>query len=264
MKLLRHILSHLFLITFLIAIVSVFYYRTFLFPATVVSKIEKVANDIYPPSIKFVSSRDYFWSIKGEKIVSFDDLKFFKNEDKVVKQQDKQIAVIVTSLDGKKPEKDAEKKPVEVVANDTVTKEEQIKTVESSTETLIEITKNNKEENEDSEKEIILPIKDSDSSSENELLISARAAFDQGNMILSEKKYIELASLANDDADVYGELGNVYYAQGKWEQAGQAYYDAATRLISEGNTEQVAYLYRVIQGLSAEHAEKLSQLMPTR
>ncbi|MDH5395984.1 MAG: hypothetical protein OEW97_06885, partial [Gammaproteobacteria bacterium] len=60
MKLLRHILSHLFLITFLISIVSVFYYRTFLFPATVVSKIEKVANDIYPPSIKFVSSRDYF------------------------------------------------------------------------------------------------------------------------------------------------------------------------------------------------------------
>lgn len=261
MKLLRHILSHLFLISFLIVVVSVFYYRSFLFPVAVVEKIDKVANDIYPPSVKFVSARDYFWSIKGEKIISFDDLNIFKKSGKTDNQQDKKTAVTIASADENIPEKNSETKQVEVVANATVTKEEKVKPVESSAEVLMEVAESNKESNKNTAKEIILPVKDSDSSSENELLISARTAFNRGDMILSEKKYMELASLANDDADVYGELGNVYYAQGKWDKAGQAYYDAATRLISEGNTEQVAYLHRVIQGLSAEHAEKLSQLM---
>lgn len=75
MKLLRHILSHLFLISFLIAVVSVFYYRSFLLPYDVVGKIDGFVKDVYPPALSFTSKRDYFWSIRGERIVSFDDLK---------------------------------------------------------------------------------------------------------------------------------------------------------------------------------------------
>ena len=79
-----------------------------------------------------------------------------------------------------------------------------------------------------------------------------------------EKLYIELTQLEQDNPDAFGELGNVYYSQGKWNEAGQAYYQAAVRLITEGNHNQVAYLHRVIKGLNAEHAEKLSQKMMRR
>ena len=90
-----------------------------------------------------------------------------------------------------------------------------------------------------------------------QLINEARMAFQAGNPDQAVSLYQELAELNPDDPNVYGELGNVYYAQGKWKQAGQAYYEAATRLLQHGQTGQVHYLYMVIQGLDQESAEKL-------
>ena len=93
------------------------------------------------------------------------------------------------------------------------------------------------------------------------LLIKARQSFWNGKVTESEKIYLGLSALDNHDPSVYGELGNVYYAQGKWKQAGEAYYEAAIRLLEQENNGQVAdqvnYLLRVIQGLDTESAEKL-------
>ena len=77
-------------------------------------------------------------------------------------------------------------------------------------------------------------------------------------MEVAIEKYNELIEL-EDEADFHGELGNVYYAMGKWQQAGSSYYEAAVRLIDSGQLAQVGYLQRVIQGLDAEHAEKLAK-----
>lgn len=264
MKLLRHILSHLFLISFLIAVVSVFYYRTFLFPANIVGKIEEVANDIYPPSVKFASKRNYFWSIKGERIVSFDDLKLFKKENTSEMQSTETTVPVISSQEITEEVNVAESdKSIQGTKTVRTTGNLNARQVVAETDnpSLLKPGSDAVTAVENESESLPVVVKDSDASSERDLLIHARNAFNQGDMALSEKYYQQLVDMANDEPDIFGELGNVYYAQGKWDKAGQAYYDAAIRLIAEGNTEQIAYLYRVIQGLSTDHAEKLSHMM---
>ena len=276
MKFFRHILSHLFLIFFLTAIVSVFYYRTLLLPNDVVGKVDGIVKEVYPPALSFVSKRDYFWSIRGERIVSFDDLKLFKKEDDSVgKVKSTDIAEVESPIKTEAKnivvtEKAVEAEKTNVVLSENESNEEstviiaKVDELAAEKEPVIEPVKENKlSENKKIEKLPVI-VKDSDTSSERDLLINARNAFNQGAVIKSEKFYLELTQLDNDNPDIFGELGNVYYSQGKWDDAGQAYYQAAVRLITEGNYNQVAYLQRVITGLNTEHAEKLAQLMMRR
>jgi len=97
-----------------------------------------------------------------------------------------------------------------------------------------------------------------------EILLKARQMFWNGNPQGSEKLYLDLMTISDDDPDVYGELGNVYYAQGKWTQAGKAYYEAAIRLLELKKNDQVSYLLRVIQGLDSESANKLRDRLKSR
>ena len=96
------------------------------------------------------------------------------------------------------------------------------------------------------------------------ILIKARQMFWNGNAQGSEKLYLDLMAVSDGDPDVYGELGNVYYAQGKWKQAGKAYYEAAIRLLELKKNDQVSYLLRVIQGLDSESANKLRDRLKSR
>ncbi len=102
---------------------------------------------------------------------------------------------------------------------------------------------------------------DMELSASRKMLIHARKAFWEGDMQEAEKTYRELTIQKEFGPDAYGELGNVYYAQGKWQEAGKAYYEAAIRLIELKQPYQVNYLLRVIQGLDSESAEKLKQKM---
>lgn len=94
-----------------------------------------------------------------------------------------------------------------------------------------------------------------------QVLMMARQSFWSGNMYDSERLYLDLIRINDSEPDVYGELGNVYYSQGKWKQAGKAYFEAAIRILALKQDDQsrnrVSYLLRVIQGLDAESAEKL-------
>jgi len=93
----------------------------------------------------------------------------------------------------------------------------------------------------------------------NAMLKTARQSYWTGNSQGAEKIYLNLVAIEDTNPDIYGELGNVYYTQGKWKEAGQAYYEAAVRLLALDKNIQVNYLLRVIQGLDAESAEKLKQ-----
>lgn len=283
MKILRHILSHLFFIFFLVAIVSVFYYRTLLLPNDVVEKVDGIVTEIYSPALKFVSKRDYFWSIGGERIVSFDDLTIFEKDSEVASNnKTEDVTKVEPSAEPdiktidvveKEIESDSQVKKEEVVVITKVDEAEATKEPVAEPETvkaaivepevakkpIAELPKGNNQV-----EDLPVAVKDSDTSSERDLLINARNAFNQGAMVESEKFYIELSQLDNDNPDIFGELGNVYYSQGKWDEAGQAYYEAAMRLITARNYNQVAYLQRVIKGLNTEHAEKLAQLMMRR
>lgn len=271
MKLIRHILSHIFSITFLIAVVCVFYYRSFLLPENIVGKIDGYVQEVYPPAVNFASKRDYFWSIKGERIVSFDDLTFFKKDEKVATNSHSESATEIVSQTETKSEQQSEfvnevesEKPG-VVSNENELKKE-AETIVTEKEKPLLLTKQLADPVKVIEKVEEMPVvtQDKNTSSERELLIYARNAFNHGNLAQSEKFYLELTQLDYDTADIFGELGNVYYAQGKWDKAGQAYYEAAVRLIAEGKREQVSYLHRVIEGLNTEQAEKLAQVMMRR
>jgi len=102
---------------------------------------------------------------------------------------------------------------------------------------------------------------DSASVDAKQVLMMARQLFWGGKAHNSEKLYLDLINIDDNDPDIYGELGNVYYTQGKWKQAGEAYYEAAVRLLAQNRDERtgerVSYMLRVIQGLDVVSAEKL-------
>lgn len=116
---------------------------------------------------------------------------------------------------------------------------------------------NNKKEKIELEADITSSINVEYPRNTRDMLLVARQTFWNGNPLDSEKLYLDLAKLHGNNPNIYGELGNVYYSQGKWEKAGKAYYQAAVRLLDLKQTQQVNYLLRVIEGLDAESAEKL-------
>ena len=95
--------------------------------------------------------------------------------------------------------------------------------------------------------------------SHSELINQARLLHLTGNSSNAIELYRELAEVYPDDPNVVGELGNVYYLKGDWEQASLAYYEAAIRLQKLRMTEQIHYLYLVIHGLDPDVAEKLRE-----
>lgn len=106
------------------------------------------------------------------------------------------------------------------------------------------------------------PLSDDNITSDSKRILSvARQSFWNGNSDISIKYYLDLARDESVSPDVYGELGNVYYAQGKWKLAGEAYYEAAVRLLDLNKTSQVGFLLRIIQGLDTVSADKLRQKM---
>ena len=128
--------------------------------------------------------------------------------------------------------------------------------INKASDSLTEAPVNDNSQN-NTQKNNITASSDFDSSDTKKMLVMARQSFWSGNTQVSEKFYLDLTRLEDGDPDIYGELGNVYYAQGKWKQAGQAYYEAAVRLLALQQANQVSYLLRVIQGLDMESAEKL-------
>jgi Tetratricopeptide repeat len=94
-----------------------------------------------------------------------------------------------------------------------------------------------------------------------ELLAAAREAFWMHNYDDAEKNYRALTELEPKNPDGYGELGNMYFSQGRWDEAAAAYYEAGTRLITEGRLEAARELVNVIRGLNGKQADELEKLV---
>jgi tetratricopeptide (TPR) repeat protein len=95
----------------------------------------------------------------------------------------------------------------------------------------------------------------------NELLAAAREAFWLHNYDAAEKNYRALAELEPRNPDGYGELGNMYFTQGRWEEAAAAYYEAGIRLVREGHIQTARDLVNVIRGLNGSQAGELEKLI---
>jgi len=90
-----------------------------------------------------------------------------------------------------------------------------------------------------------------------EVMARAREAFWLRDFELAEQQYRKLTQLEPDNPDGFGELGNMYFSQGKWEDSAAAYYEAGVRLLNEGLVVQARQLVDVIRGLNSPRADDL-------
>ncbi len=93
------------------------------------------------------------------------------------------------------------------------------------------------------------------------LWITARKSFYQRNYKLSEQSYQQLIDSTNDNFDAYGELGNVYFNQGKNKQAASAYFEAAAILVRNGQANRARSLMGLLRHLDESKADELKQLI---
>jgi len=89
------------------------------------------------------------------------------------------------------------------------------------------------------------------------VLAKARESFWLRDFEAAEQQYRKLTRLEPDNPDGYGELGNMYFSQGKWDEAAAAYYEAGTRLLNEGLVPQAREMLEVIRGLNGSQASDL-------
>lgn len=181
-----------------------------------------------------------------------------------------EIEVVPVEKENNKPEKNTEQKQVEpkqiIVAD--ANKADKAPVVKPADEAEVKESVVMKQSPATKDVKAILPVKvvetkpvsnDRQAADYKQILTDARSAYVISDFNAAIEKYKELIDLEGHEADFYGELGNVYYAMGNWSMAGEYYYEAALRLIEKGKTSQLSYLHRVIQGLDAGRAEKLSQ-----
>jgi tetratricopeptide (TPR) repeat protein len=94
-----------------------------------------------------------------------------------------------------------------------------------------------------------------------ELWITARKSYYQRNYELSEKSYQQVIENTKNNYDAYGELGNVYFNQGKSKEAASAYFEAAAILIKKGRVNQARSLMGLMRHLDKSKASELQQLI---
>jgi hypothetical protein len=95
--------------------------------------------------------------------------------------------------------------------------------------------------------------------SSKEMIVGAREAFAHGDMDRAITNYNDYIKNNAKNADVRGELGNVYYLTGRPNEAAEAYYEAAQLLLKEHDFERVASLLPIIAETKPMLANELSQ-----
>ena len=93
--------------------------------------------------------------------------------------------------------------------------------------------------------------------SKDDKLNSAREAFASGNVDGAVPLYNEAIKTNPKNADARGELGNVYYATGRFPEATQAYYDAANILLDNKELDRVDALLPIIGQSNPMMADEL-------
>ena len=91
--------------------------------------------------------------------------------------------------------------------------------------------------------------------------VTARKSFYQRDYEKSIQSYQEVIDNTEDNFDAYGELGNVYFNQGKKQQAASAYFEAAAILIKKGQVNRARSLMGLLRHLDKAKAEELQALI---
>ncbi len=91
--------------------------------------------------------------------------------------------------------------------------------------------------------------------------VTARKSFYQRRYTLSEQSYQDVIKNTTDNFDAYGELGNVYFNQGKNAEAASAYFEAASILVRKGQVRRAKSLMGLLRHLDDSKAVELQKLI---
>jgi hypothetical protein len=94
-----------------------------------------------------------------------------------------------------------------------------------------------------------------------QLLASAREAFWLHDYEKAESIYRQLTVMEPDNPDWFGELGNMYFSQGNWDEAAFAYFEAGVRLVKTERLDPARELVNVIRGLDGSQAQELEKMI---
>ena len=94
-----------------------------------------------------------------------------------------------------------------------------------------------------------------------DIWVTARKSFYQRDYKLSEESYLRVIDSTEDNFDAYGELGNVYFNQGKNKQAADAYFEAASILVRKGQANRARSLTGLLRHLDRSKAEELKKMI---
>jgi tetratricopeptide (TPR) repeat protein len=89
------------------------------------------------------------------------------------------------------------------------------------------------------------------------MLAQARTAAREGRHEQAEHGYLAIIQRYPDSYDAFGELGDLYYTQGRRDEAASSYYQAALRLLEAGYVREAEHLQEVIRPLSQTLATSL-------
>ena len=90
-------------------------------------------------------------------------------------------------------------------------------------------------------------------------LADARQAFWQRDLPKAEALYKEQIKNSQVDADSWGELGNIYYFQAKWQLAATAYTEASLILLDKGDYPQAMFLRYIVMGLDPVQGKRIDE-----
>ena len=256
MKLLRNILSHGVLLVFLTALALAYVYRAQLFPENITSKVDSYVEEALAwvgvlPGQKQLAQDTADDIVEKQPVSATEDV---ITSEQTSDANEKQVAM---------PMMDETSEPLELQQENTPVETHVMPVPENTAENTTEPARHTLQPRQSIEQQKNDEVAGADTDqtaaeiAHEELLNQARLAFQNGKPDQSTQLYKELSELNPDDPDVYGEMGNVFYSQGKWKQAGVAFYEAAICLLEQNKMRQVPYLYRVIQGLDPDSAEKL-------
>ena len=93
------------------------------------------------------------------------------------------------------------------------------------------------------------------------LLEQARRAFWSGELVLAESRYREVLASVGSVPEVYGELGNLYFHQGRHDWAAEAYYEAGMGFISHGQSRQAWAVVGLLHRMNPVRAQRLEQAL---
>lgn len=88
-------------------------------------------------------------------------------------------------------------------------------------------------------------------------LTEARQTYWNRDLAKAETLYKSLVADAPTNADIKGELGNLYFAQRRMNEAAEMYHQTGIQLIADGNTQQIMQLVGVLQSIAPDKAADL-------